>query len=258
MTQHQPGMDSDDMFESYKEEFLEYMNKAREHLQIAQTAVGTKRQKIFVDIKKNLREAQALIPSMIISSRTAGRAENRELVEGYEQALKKLKEELEVALYEAEQHDTVILLGNKRQDDRMVNLHPTRSMAAQQQMQQSTSILEDASRTGEETLNTGVSVLEELGRQREVLGHSRNALGDINTQLAKARTVMNEIWGKMTISSILRGIIIIALIFACCFVVYFRFIWSPSSESPWLPDLPPLIPPTGGPPTGGGNNGTVN
>jgi len=245
----------DDMFVGYKEEFHEIMNEAREKLQKVQTLSGTKRQHFFLDIKKCLREAQKLIPSMIISAKTSGRAENRELVEGYEQALQKLKEELETAEGSAEEDDRARLLGNRRGEE-VIELN-TRAMVAQKTMQESTSILSDAERMGSDTIRHGGSILEELERQKEMIGHSRGTLGDFNSKLSEARSVMNDVWSKMNTVSVLKIIIITVLIVACCSVVYFRFIWSPDKSgqsAPAPPLLPPFVAPTSGMmPTGDGS-----
>jgi len=208
-----------------------------------------KRQVYFIDIKKCLREAQNLIPLLKISAKTAGRAENRELVEGYEQDLQKLKGELESAEGFAEEDDRARLLGNGRHEE-VVELN-TRAMVAQKKMQESTSMLSEAERAGSDTITTGASVLEELERQKEMLGHSRGTLGDLSTQISKARTVMNDIWSQMNTVSILKIIIIIVLVIACCSVVYFRFIWSPdkSEQTPSPPLIPPFGTPTPGMPT---------
>jgi len=243
-------MENMNMFDSYKEDFIELMNEAREKLQKFNTTTGMNRQRIFLEVNRHLGEAQDVIPLLRFSARSLG-AENLELVNGYELALQKLKEELKSAENFAEEDDRARLFG-RRNELEHDELNDTREMVAQRKMQESINILQEAERNVDISINSGAGTLVELGRQKEIIKGSRQALSNINSKLSKAKSVMNDIWTKTTKTSIIKGVIIIVLVIACIFVIYFRYIWSPDpgnrASGPAVNPVPPVESPISPPP----------
>uniref|UniRef100_A0A6B2LFS7 Vesicle transport v-SNARE N-terminal domain-containing protein n=1 Tax=Arcella intermedia TaxID=1963864 RepID=A0A6B2LFS7_9EUKA len=224
---------------------MKVMNGAREKIQLIHTLAGTSRQKNIMEVKKLFNEARELIGLMnsaIVSSGTTERMEYKKLIEGYGQALENLKKELQVAE------------GKSRMDDRgrILNYNPengeyeptplaSRGESAQEMMRNTTQILHDVERTGSGTVQSGADVLVELEKQREILAQSRFTLQNLTANLVKARGIMNDIWTNMTLTGIVKGLIILVLLVSCFCVVYFRFIWVPEKIINVLPPSPPVV-----------------
>jgi len=231
-----------DLFPSYVAEFNDIISDINNRLEALQSQNGMKRQETLIVIKKLLhRDAGDVIKGMRMSARVAGSVEYKTQLENYEDKLEKLKEHLERLTEEAEADDKNQLLPASK-DDTVIDLTAHRStIATQLKMRESTVILQQAERMNEDTIHSGAHVLQELGRQREFMLHSRETLESINNQLLKARGIMNDIWGKMNTTSILKGLIILSLLIACICVIYFRFFWDPHRESPQV-SSPSIIP----------------
>jgi len=221
-----------DLFPSYKEEYTEIINDVTEKLQKVSTSlVGTKRQATLMEIRKILyRDAEDVMKVMKISARSAGNVEYKEIIMVYEENLNKLKVELDRTIEAANADDLRQLLPVKDEIEIDLTPHPS-IVKAQLKMRESTTILAHTERMGEDTIHSGSRTLEELDRQREIMLHSKDTLDSLNNRLTKARDVMNDIWGKMNVTSLLKGLIILTLIVACFCVIYFRFIWNPKGSS---------------------------
>jgi len=78
-------------------------------------------------------------------------------------------------------------------------------------------------RTLLETEELGVSILQDLHKQRETLLHARDTLHGVDDGLGRARQVLTSMGRRMNRNKWVMGLIIAVLLLAICLVIFAKF-----------------------------------
>mmetsp|Transcript_14039 Transcript_14039/g.56973 ORF Transcript_14039/g.56973 Transcript_14039/m.56973 type:complete len:234 (+) Transcript_14039:102-803(+) len=227
------------IFDAYEKEFLEFTASiARNTSSLPSLAGDAKVQKIG-ETESDVAEAEALIRRMDLEARSQQNpaAKNPMLnkLRDYKSELARLKRESQLASRAANEANnrSQLLAGAELDDSGAPTSSSQRDRMAQatQQLDRTGDRIRDGKRTLLETEDLGVSILQDLHRQRETIVSAREHIHGADDNIGRSRKILQAMGRRaMANKAMLYGII--AMLFgAILLVAYFKLFRSSDDDS---------------------------
>lgn len=218
------------IFEGYEKEFLEYTSGISRKTALIPTLQREDKKVKVSEAENDLAEAEALIRRMDLEARSLPAGIKTPLLNklrDYKASLQKLKTELKKAstslvdtgaardelLSRAELGDTVGGAATSAgQRDRL--------MGAIDRAKTTSDRIQQGKKTIAETEDLGVSILQDLHRQRETIMSARDTLHGADENIGKARRVLSEMSKRATQNKVVLGGIILLLLGGIILIIY--------------------------------------
>eukprot|EP00271_Cylindrocystis_brebissonii_P019825 TRINITY_DN624_c0_g1_i2.p1 TRINITY_DN624_c0_g1~~TRINITY_DN624_c0_g1_i2.p1 ORF type:complete len:223 (-),score=52.33 TRINITY_DN624_c0_g1_i2:555-1223(-) len=216
-----------EIFAGYERQYVELSSTlARKSANTAMLSGEQKRQKLQ-ELKGGLEEADSLIRMMELEARSLPASQKALLLaklREYKGDLTKLKREATKTTGVTERDELLELGGAKGGVDVAVaGDQRSRLLTNTARLDDSTDRLREGRRALLETEDLGVSILEELHKQRESLINTRTTLHGMDDNIGRSKAILNAMGRRMSRHKWITGGIIGVLVLAIALVVFFKF-----------------------------------
>ncbi|BDA48337.1 Vesicle transport through interaction with t-SNAREs homolog [Coccomyxa sp. Obi] len=216
------------LFNQYDSEYCTKATDVARKVQAVSSLGSESRRAKLRELESDLKEADQIVKRMEMEARSFSADRSRVLlskVREYKADLAKLRESAQAAAA-SEPGGAAARAELGLADD-----YSQTSAGQRERLLQTT---EKLGRTGEritqgrqqllETEELGVSILQDLHRQRQTISHARDTLHGADDNIAKARRVLSNMSRRITTNKLIAGAIILLLLAAIVLVVYYKFI----------------------------------
>ena len=209
------------IFSAYLEEQTELCAKIGRAIALLRTETDIKvRDATQADAEANLTKAEELLQQMTLESRSAPKAETRELqaqVKTCRSELGILRSSLKQAVYTVPRCESA--LGGSSGDEGGDTVDQrARLLKIGERVQEGTSKLQQAHRTALETEEIGINILGDLRAQRETITHAAGTLQRANEGLMRSKRTLATI-GRRALANKLILYLLIALLSGAVFLL---------------------------------------
>merc|ERR1712176_1401981 len=216
------------IFDGYEREYCELSTQlGRKISQLGSLGGDTKQQKVS-DINNDLSEAEALIRRMDLEARSLPPDKKSPLLS----KLREYKADLSKLKSDAKKSSSTNADLSNRAELGLVGDNWSASSAAQRERLLATT--DRINRTGDnirqskqtllETEELGVSILQDLHRQRETITHARDTLHGVDYNITKSRKILSVMARRIIQNKAIMFGIMLLLVGSIGLVVYFKFI----------------------------------
>mmetsp|Transcript_34533 Transcript_34533/g.41741 ORF Transcript_34533/g.41741 Transcript_34533/m.41741 type:complete len:224 (+) Transcript_34533:293-964(+) len=219
------------IFEGYEREYCELATTVTRKTEAMASAPVVERTNKLEDINSNISEAEALIRRMDLEARSLPSTAKTPLLtklREYKNELAKLKRESKKAAASTEGDRDELLsraeLGGSSSGASSSAQQRERLLLATDRVRATGDRIQQGKQTLLETEELGVSILQDLHKQRETIIHARENLHDTDDSIGAARRVLTTMSRRATTNKIILSVIVLLLIGAISTIVYFKII----------------------------------
>ncbi|CAL5224465.1 g7157 [Coccomyxa viridis] len=216
------------LFNQYDSEYCSKATDVARKVQVASSLGPDQRRGKLREVEHDLREAEQIIKRMEMEARSFSPDRSRVLltkVREYKADLAKLQESSKAAVGSASGG------ASARAELGLADDYGQTSAGQRERLLQTT---DKMSKTGEritqgrqqllETEELGVSILQDLHRQRQTISHARDTLHGADDNISRARRVLTSMSRRITTNKLIMIGIILLLLVSIFLVVYYKYI----------------------------------
>eukprot|EP00898_Chlorokybus_atmophyticus_P000549 jgi/Chlat1/1495/Chrsp12S02028 len=219
-----------DIFRGYEREYGDLSAIINKKIAVLPTLQGEQKKQKQVEIQSDLDEAQYLIKQMELEARSVGpslRTPLQTKIKECDDDLKKLRQAAKRGASSAASHDAaraeLMESGHGDGDYAPVSSEQrAKLLTTTDRIGRSGERIKESKRTLLETEELGVSILQDLHRQRQVIEHSRDTLHGTDDNITTSRRILQGMSRRMVQNKLIMIGIILALLGAIILVVYFK------------------------------------
>lgn len=217
------------MFDSYEREYCELSTGISRKTQTLSSLSAAEKDPKLQEIQADVAEAKALITRMDLEARSLPVASKTPMLaklREYKEDLNKLKREMTKAAAAG--------VNDEARDELLsrAELGSSSTSAGQRerllQTHEQLNITGDRIRQGKQTLleteELGVSILQDLHKQRETINHAREHLHDADDSIGRARKVLTSMSRRAMTNKLILALIIMLLLASIGVIIYFKVI----------------------------------
>ncbi|KAK3270717.1 hypothetical protein CYMTET_20901 [Cymbomonas tetramitiformis] len=236
------------MFDSYEREYCDLSTGISRKTQTLSSLSAAEKDPKLQEIQADVAEAKALITRMDLEARSLPVAAKTPLLaklREYKEDLNKLKRDMTKAAATGvndEARDELLSraeLGSSLPGFRLFKLldvsdGPSSSSTSAGQRERLLQTHEQLNMTGDrirqgkqtllETEELGVSILQDLHKQRETISHAREHLHDADDSIGRARKVLTSMSRRAMTNKLILALIIMLLLASIGIIIYFKVI----------------------------------
>jgi len=224
---------ADNLFANYEQDFRDVYSSLENHLRnIGNIATDQK----LAEIKKaesDIRDAEDILQSMNLNARNVPGAQGQRLqakIKDYEGKVAASKKDLrrtELTVTSMVERDTLMGGGSAVLGSELTTSLDQRErlLAGTDKLNRTNTVLQDARRTAEETVATGATILDNLGRQRETMERGLGRLDDINDKLARSSKILSAMARRVATNKLIMAVIVIVLLGAIGLIVWLKWFY---------------------------------
>eukprot|EP00899_Mesostigma_viride_P016711 jgi/Mesvir1/25040/Mv16979-RA.1 len=221
-----------EIFETYDREYNELITSIQRKIETGAALGGEAKRQKFAEINSELAEAQSLLKRMDLEARSLP----ANIKTGYiskvrdkDAALQTTKRDAKRAetgtsnadaradLLEAARRDA-LLYSNSSTDQRAALLATT------DRIKSSGERLKEGKRALLETEELGVSILQDLHRQRQTIEHARDSLHGADENISKSRKILSIMARRMTANKVIMSGVVVLLVLAIIIIIYYKLV----------------------------------
>ncbi|XP_044468460.1 vesicle transport v-SNARE 13-like [Mangifera indica] len=216
-----------EVFEGYERQYCEISANLSKKCTAAASLQGEQKKQKVSEIKRGVEEAESLIRKLDIEARSLPpnvKAVLLAKLREYKSDLNNLKTELKRLVsgnLNAAARDELLESGMA---DAMTASADQRSrlMSATERLYKSSDRVKESRKTMLETEELGVSILEDLSSQRQVLLHAHNTLHGVDDNIGKSKRILTAMSRRMSRNKWIIGIIVAVLVVVIILILYFK------------------------------------
>eukprot|EP00879_Flechtneria_rotunda_P002254 GHRR01002442.1.p1 GENE.GHRR01002442.1~~GHRR01002442.1.p1 ORF type:complete len:223 (+),score=75.08 GHRR01002442.1:163-831(+) len=215
------------LFHQYETDYCNKSTDISRKISSVPGSAGELRRKKVAEIEADVREADSVIKRMDMEARSLSPDKSRALlskVKEYKADLSSLKEQLKQAAAGASDSDAAraeLGLGDTYYSTSAGQRE--RMLAATERMQKTSDRLQVGKQQLAETEELGVTILQDLARQREGIVHARDTLHGADDNISKARKVLGTMSKRIVANKIIMFGIAAFLLAAIFLIIYVKF-----------------------------------
>lgn len=214
------------LFHQYETDYCNKSTDISRKISSLASITGELRRKKLSELEADLREADNVIKRMDMEARSLSQDKSKQLltkVKEYKADLASLREQLKQAASGSSEGDAAraeLGLGD--------NYYSTsagqreRMLAATERLQKTSDRLHVGKQQLAETEELGVSILQDLARQRETITHARDTLHGADDNISKARKILGTMSKRIIANKIIMFGIAAFLLAAIILIIYVK------------------------------------
>ncbi|XP_052770210.1 vesicle transport through interaction with t-SNAREs homolog 1B-like [Mya arenaria] len=215
---------SSEKFENLEDDFSTSIDRLRPVIEGITNQTGEQRKNAVRQAEKKVEEANFIMQEMENEAKIAPTQYRTQMLgrlrtyrKNLDQLNKDLKRKTEVGFYQAENY------GFDR-DERLEASQRNRLVQGTQSLNRASESIARSHQIAAETDQVGTEIIDELGRQREVLTRTRGRLHDTDDNLGKSRKILKTMAMRVMTNKMILIVVILLELGILGLIVYFRFI----------------------------------
>eukprot|EP00775_Hariotina_reticulata_P010085 gene10085-10240_t len=214
------------LFHQYETDYCNKSTDISRKISSIAALTGELRRKKIGEIEADVREADNVIKRLDMEARSLAPEKSRGLlnkVKEYKADLQSLKEQLKQAaagLSDSDAARAELGLGDSYYSTSAGQRE--RMLAATERMQKTSDRLQVGKQQLAETEELGVTILQDLARQRETILHARDTLHGADDNISKARKILGTMSKRILANKVIMFGICAFLLAAICLIIYVK------------------------------------
>mmetsp|Transcript_1902 Transcript_1902/g.2455 ORF Transcript_1902/g.2455 Transcript_1902/m.2455 type:complete len:222 (-) Transcript_1902:92-757(-) len=217
-----------DLFERYEEDFLESKASVEQKIRNIPTLAGASRMREIEAAKQDIDDAEQSLRSMNLSARNI--PNNVQLLKKcreYENEIQNMKSNLRKSEAKVNvETDRDDLFSGYTYSDNVINSSSDqreRLISGTDRLNKTSTVLKDAMRTAEETVQVGQDTMTRLDEQTSIMYRMKERLGSINDNILQAKGLLRTMQRRVATNKLILAVIILVLLGAIGLIVWYKW-----------------------------------